>query len=78
MEKLLKPGILQERGSVPWLLRQQARELDEHEGRVVLVQAVAAIKQLQELLWLGGLLDELVHLLALWVRGEHLFLLHVL
>lgn len=43
-----------------------------------LVQAMATTKQLQELLWPSGLLDELVHLLALWEGGKYLFFLKVL
>lgn len=69
---------MSELGFVLWLLREQVRELDEHKGRMVLVQAMATTKQLQELLWPSGLLDELVHLLALWEGGKHLFLLQAL
>lgn len=76
MEKLLKAGILHEGGSVFWLVRQQARKLNEHEGRVVFLQAATATEQLQELLWLGGLLDDLLHLPVPWVGGGRLLLLH--
>lgn len=78
MEELLKADILRERGFVCRPLGQQPGELDEHEGRVALAQAVASFEQPQELLRLGGLLNELVHFLALWGGSEHLSLLHVL
>lgn len=74
IEKLLKAGVLCERGFVLGLLRQQAAESDEHEGRMVLVQAVTTPKQPQELLWPGGLLDELVHLLVLCEGSKHFLL----
>lgn len=78
MEKLLEAGIPNERGFVSWLLRQQAREADEDECCMVLVQAVTTTKQVQELLRPGSLLDEVVHLLALWVGSKDLFPLHKL
>lgn len=56
---------MSELGFVLWLLKEQVRELDEHKGRMALVQAMATTKQLQEFLWPNGLLDEPIHLLAL-------------
>ncbi|KAL0618950.1 hypothetical protein AAY473_011630 [Plecturocebus cupreus] len=67
MEKLLKAGILYERGLVFWLLKQQSGEPDKYEGRMIVVQVVTSIKELQELLWPCGLFDELVYV-VLWVE----------
>ena len=78
MEKLPKASILYEGGFVFWLLREQARKLDKREGGVVLLQTVTTAQKLQELLRLGGLLDELLHLLAPSIGSKHLFLLHKL
>lgn len=44
MEKLLEAGILHEQGLFSWLIRQQAREPDEYEGCVVVMQAVTTMQ----------------------------------
>lgn len=45
---------------------------------MVLLQTVSTPQELQELLGLGGLLNELLHLLAPRIGSKHLFLLYKL